>query len=132
MATVVEGDPKGPFSIATTQRYRGGYYSFLWIASLYMHIHIYIHTHIYIYIYTRACAHTHTHIYIYIRTHEVFQATFYIGTVLLYIGSCWSPILCSSICRGAQEYIAYELLLTSPAVSRKSGSSNLDSFRDGW
>ena len=31
----------------------------------------------------------------------------------------------------AQEYIAYELVLASPAVSRMSGSSDLYSFRDG-
>ena len=28
MATIVEGNPKAPFSIATTPRYRGGRYSF--------------------------------------------------------------------------------------------------------
>ena len=35
MATVIEGDPKAPFSIATTPRYRRGNYSFPWIAPLY-------------------------------------------------------------------------------------------------
>ena len=35
LATVVEGDQKAPFSIATTPRCRGGRYSFPWIASLY-------------------------------------------------------------------------------------------------
>ena len=35
MATVVEGDQKAPFSIATTVRCRGGRYSFHWIAPLY-------------------------------------------------------------------------------------------------
>ena len=34
--------------------------------------------------------------------------------------------------RGSQEYTAYEFGHTSPVVSRVSGSSNLDSFRDGW
>ena len=33
---VVEGDPKAPFSIATTPRSRGGRYSFPWIAPLYL------------------------------------------------------------------------------------------------
>ena len=33
-ATVVEGDPKAPFSIATTPRCSGGNYSFPWIAPL--------------------------------------------------------------------------------------------------
>ena len=35
LATIVEGDPKAPFSIATTPRCRGGRYSFHWIAPLY-------------------------------------------------------------------------------------------------
>ena len=35
LATVVEGDQKSPFSIATTPRCRGGRYSFPWIAPLY-------------------------------------------------------------------------------------------------
>ena len=35
LATVVEGDPKAPFSTATTPRCRGGRYSFPWIAQLY-------------------------------------------------------------------------------------------------
>ena len=30
------------------------------------------------------------------------------------------------------EYVTCEFLLTSPAVFRMSGLSNLDSFRDGW
>ena len=34
--------------------------------------------------------------------------------------------------RSQQEYVAYELVFTSPAVSRMSGSSNLDSFLDVW
>ena len=34
--------------------------------------------------------------------------------------------------RGPQEYITYEFVPTSPAVSRMSSSSNFDSFRDGW
>ena len=33
--TVVKGEPKAPFSIATTQRCRGGCYNILWIAPLY-------------------------------------------------------------------------------------------------
>ena len=35
LATVVKGDPKAPFSIATTPRCRGGRYTFPWIAPLY-------------------------------------------------------------------------------------------------
>ena len=38
--TVVEGDPKAPFSIATTLRCRGGHYSFLWIAPLTLNLYI--------------------------------------------------------------------------------------------
>ena len=34
LATVVKGDPQAPFSIATTQRCRGGHYSIPWIAPL--------------------------------------------------------------------------------------------------
>ena len=35
LATLVEGNPKVPFSIATTPRFRGGCYSIPWIAPLY-------------------------------------------------------------------------------------------------
>ena len=35
LATIVEGDPKAPFSIVTTPRCRGGRYSIPWIAPLY-------------------------------------------------------------------------------------------------
>ena len=35
LATVVEGDQEAPFSIATTQRWNGGLYSFPRIAPLY-------------------------------------------------------------------------------------------------
>ena len=35
LATVVEGNLKSPFSVATTLRSRGGHYSFPWIAPLY-------------------------------------------------------------------------------------------------
>ena len=60
-----------------------------------------------------------------------FWVTSRIGTELLYVGSCWSSCLCSSMWRGSLEYITYELVPTSLAVSRMSGSSNFDSFRDG-
>ena len=53
-------------------------------------------------------------------------------TELLYVYSSWSPCLCSSMWRGPQEYISYELIPNSLAVSCTSGSSNFDSFRDGW
>ena len=35
LATVAKGDPKAPFSIATTPMCRGGHNSFPWIAPLY-------------------------------------------------------------------------------------------------
>ena len=46
----------------------------------------------------------------FLATREVYQATFCIGTELLYIGSTWSSYLCSSMRRGLQEYIAYEIV----------------------
>ena len=55
----------------------------------------------------------------------------YFGTELLYVGLSWMSCLCSSMLRGPQEYITYELIPTSPAVSYMSGSSNFDSFCDG-
>ena len=63
---------------------------------------------------------------------QVVRATPRIGTKLLYVGSSWSSCLCSSMWRGPQEYITYEFVHTSPAVFRMSGSSNFDSFHDGW
>ena len=71
-------------------------------------------------------------VYIVHRSQEVFQAISCIGTELLYIGSSWSSYICSSVWRGPRKYIAYKFVLTSPAVSRMSGSSNLDSFPDRW
>ena len=61
---------------------------------------------------------------------QVFRTTSRILTELLYVGSSWSSCLCSAMWRGPQEYITYELVPTSPAVSCMSGSSNLDSSRD--
>ena len=58
-------------------------------------------------------------------------ATSCIGTELLYIGSIWSSCLSSFMWWGPQEYVNYRFALTSPAVSRMSGSSNLDTFCDG-
>ena len=58
----------------------------------------------------------------------VLRASSLIFTELLNVGSSWSPCLCSAMCRGPQEYITYELVPTSPAVSRISRSSNLIVF----
>ena len=65
------------------------------------------------------------------RLRQVFSVTSRVLTQLLYVGSCWSSHSCTSMCGGPQEYIAYELVLASPAVSCVSGSSNLYSFCDG-
>ena len=64
------------------------------------------------------------------RFREVFQAISCIVTELLYICSSRLSCLCSSMWRDPREYIAYEFILTFPAVSRMSGSSHLDTFRD--
>ena len=64
--------------------------------------------------------------------HRSRQVTSCIGTELLYIGSSWLSYLCSSMGRDRLEYIAYVFVLTSLTVSRMSGWSNLDSFRDKW
>ena len=94
---------------------------------------IYLYIYIYIYIYI----HTHTHIpssscraasmdlpdpfsppvSIVHCSGEVFKATSCIGTELLYVGSSWLSCLCLSMWRSPQEYVAYEFVLTSPAVS---------------
>ena len=63
---------------------------------------------------------------------QVYQAISCIGTEQLLIGANWSSNLCSSMWRGPLEYIAYEFDLNSPAEFHMSGSSNFDSFRDGW
>ena len=65
------------------------------------------------------------------RSQELFKAISCNSTELLYIGSSWLSCLCSSIRRVPLKYIAYEYVLTSPAVSHMPGSSNLDSFHDG-
>ena len=63
---------------------------------------------------------------------QILRATSCIGTELLYVGLNWMSCLCSFMWRGPQEYITHKLVPTSPALSHVSGSSNFDSFRDGW
>ena len=65
------------------------------------------------------------------RLRQVFQVTSCVLTQLLYVSSGRSSCFCLAICGSPQEYITYELVLASPAVSGVSGSSNLYSFRDG-
>ena len=64
------------------------------------------------------------------RLSQVFRATSRILTQLLYVCSNWLSCFSSAISGGPQEYITYELVSASPAVSCMSGSSNLDSFRE--
>ena len=59
---------------------------------------------------------------------HVFRATSSIGRELLYVFSSWTSYFCLSLRRGSQEYITYELVPTSPAVSCMSGSSYFHSF----
>ena len=63
---------------------------------------------------------------------QVFQATSSICTEVLHVCSSWTSCFYSSLWRRPLEYITYEHVPTSLAVSRMSGSSNFDSFRDGW
>ena len=66
------------------------------------------------------------------RSWDVFMAITSIGTELLYKGSSWPFCLCSFMWRDPQVYIAHEFVLTSPAASRMSSSSNSESFHDEW
>ena len=52
----------------------------------------------------------------------VFKATSCISTNFLYVDSSWSSYLCSSMWEGPQEYVHYEFVRTSPAVSHMTGS----------
>ena len=62
---------------------------------------------------------------------KVLRAISRILAELLYVGSSWSPCFSSAMCGGPSENITYELVPASLAVSYKSGSSNLVSFRGG-
>ena len=65
------------------------------------------------------------------RLWQVFRATSRILTELLNVCSSWPSCFCPAIWGGPSDEITYELFPASPAVSCMSGSSNLDSFRDG-
>ena len=60
------------------------------------------------------------------------SATPHILIEQLYVGLSWLPCFCLAMWRGPHEYITFELIPTSPAVSCMSSSSDLDSFHDGW
>ena len=64
------------------------------------------------------------------RLRQVFWTTSHILT-LLNVCSCWSSCFCTAMCGGSQEFITYELVPASLAVSCMSGSSNLNGFRGG-
>ena len=51
---------------------------------------------------------------------QFLRTTSRIGIELLNVGSSWSSCLCSATRRGPQEYITYELIPNSPAVSHMS------------
>ena len=95
--------------------------------------------YIYIYISSSSCRAASTDIpdplsplfLIVLRLWQIFMATSRILIELLYVCSSWLSCFCSAICGGPSEYITYELVSASPAVSRVSGSSKLDSFCDG-
>ena len=72
------------------------------------------------------------HVSIVHHSRAVFQIIYCIGRELLHIGSSSLSCLYLSMCQGPQHYITYEFVFTSPAVFCISGSSNIDSFRDGW
>ena len=103
------------------------------VSSFRKNIHTHTHTHTYIYIY----------IYIYIYHHHVAlvaQISLNLSrhSSLSFIAQCRSsgqhPVssscFCTAMCRGPWEYISYEFVPASPAVSCMSGSSNLNSFLD--
>ena len=87
---------------------------------------------IYIYIYISSCHAINTEIpdplspplFIVHHFRQVFRVTTCIYTELLYVGLSWLSCLCSAMWRGPQEYITYDLVPTSPAMSCMSGSSN--------
>ena len=58
------------------------------------------------------------------RPQKVFRVTSCISRELFYIGSSWSSKLCTSIWRGPQAFV--------PIPTAESGTSNLDSFTNGW
>ena len=131
------------------------HYTLLFIYIIYIYIYIYIYIihytllyiyiiYIYIYIYISSSSSSSCHatskdipdpllplLHIVHRLWLAFRATSRILTYLPYVCSNWSSCFCSTICGGPLEYITNDLVPASPAVSCMSGSSNLDSFRDG-
>ena len=61
---------------------------------------------------------------------QVFRVTSRIDTELQYVGLADRPTFARP-CEGVHRS-TFELVPTSPAVSRMSGSSNFDSFPDRW
>ena len=108
------------------------------LTCLYIYIYIYIYTHTHTSL-SSSCRAISTDIPgplspplpIIHRFQQVLKTTPCNLTELLYVCLRWSTCFFSAMWRGPDEYITYVLVPTSPAVSCKSGSSNLDSSRDG-
>ena len=94
--------------------------------TLFTNTHTHTHTHTY----------THTHIYIYISSSSCLATSPYRSSPLAglqglhpvssHVCSSWSSCICSATCGGPWEYITYELVLFSPAVSCMSGSYEIN------
>ena len=120
-----------------------------WIIFTFKFVKRHIHTHRHHHLYTHkqnAYLHHHHHVVpltrISLTLSRHFSLSFissgrYSGLHPVSSHSCcmyvrnWSSYICSAIRGGPLEYIIYELVSASPAVSCVSGSSKLDSFRDG-
>ena len=108
-----------------------------------LNIHIYIYSHIYTYIYMYIIMSHHQHGYF-----SPFLATPLHRPLLLAGPQCYiqyqhravvcrceldvGSSLCLSMWRSSQEYITYEFIPTSPAMSCISASFNFDGFRNVW
>ena len=117
--------------------------------NIYTYTHTHIYTYIYMYIHTHYIHILYTHTYLSSSSsrhtismdisdplspplhiihcfQQVFRVTSCIRTEPLYVGSSWS------MWRGPQEYSIYELVSTSPAVSRMSGSLKVFVMDGRW
>ena len=117
---------------------------------IYMYVYIYINIYIYIYIYVYICMYMYVYIYVYIYMY-IYHHHYHVALVAwisltlsrhsslsfiaLGLSSGQHPVsshscFCSAMCGGPYEYISYEFVPASPAVSCMSGSSNLNGLRD--
>ena len=114
--------------------YRGYTTVIFILATVYTHTHTHIYIYIYIYIYisssSSSCSAASTDIPglispllpIVHRLWQVFRAASRILTELLYVCSSWSSCFYLAMCGVPSEYITYELVPVSPAVSCMSCS----------